>query len=435
MNSSWTSAYDFLETRLENAAPPDRPDVLRNSAREIFERGLIPVRELHDTLSGISADFDLGLAIDEIVTEATGIVAAPDEEDFDLSEDLPDAVTASDETTFQLPPLTLEAWGARELQQPDFLLGSVLSTTSRMLIAGPTGIGKTNLAISIAMGVAGGEGFAHWKGTRPRTVLYVDGEMSRRLLRQRLIAESGRRSGEAPASFHALCADDVDDFAPLNTPAGRQFMWRVVEAIGGDVELIVFDNIMSLLAGSMAEEGAWAEVMPFVRSLTRRSIGQVWVHHMGHDAKKAYGTKTREWQLDTVALLEKVERADTDVSFRITFDKARERAPRNRNEFQDVEVALVNDRWVHRFPGQQDQQPTEPKSISPKAVRFLEALAETSRGGRTSDDAWKAACHDRGLIDLEGEAGSARALFSKYRKQLIEANRVGSEGGQSWVRR
>ena len=32
-----------------------------------------------------------------------------------------------------------------------------------------------------------------------------------------------------------------------------------------------------------------------------RSIGQMWFHHTGHDESKSYGSKAREWQMDTVA--------------------------------------------------------------------------------------------------------------------------------------
>jgi hypothetical protein len=340
----------------------------------------------------------------------------------------------TDRASVRLPPLTLTAWQERELEPPDCILGAVASTTSRGLITGPTGVGKSGIAIALGMGMAAGDGFLHWKGVRPSKVLYVDGEMSNRLVKQRVDAEVHRR-GVAPSGFHVLCACDVEDFAPLNTDRGRMFMWRVIEEIG-DVDMVIFDNVMSLIAGSMAEEGPWAEVMPFVRSLTRRNIGQIWIHHTGHRDDRSYGTKTREWQMDTVAILEPTKRQDTDLSFKMSFTKARERAPWNRNDFQDVEIALVDDRWGHRFPGKQDEQPVSPARISPKAGRFLEALSTiTSNDQRASDDAWKAVCNRLGLIDLEGGSASARAQFSKYRNELIEANMVISEGGQSWVRR
>ena len=50
--------------------------------------------------------------------------------------------------------------------------------------------------------------------------------------------------------------------------------------------------------------------------------------------------------MDTVLHLERVKRDDTDVSFRITFTKARERTPETRDDFRDVHVALVDNTWT-----------------------------------------------------------------------------------------
>ena len=46
--------------------------------------------------------------------------------------------------------LTLQSWLNRKMPPRDYLLGELLSTTSRWLIIGDTGIGKTLLALAIA---------------------------------------------------------------------------------------------------------------------------------------------------------------------------------------------------------------------------------------------------------------------------------------------
>ncbi|WFU19413.1 AAA family ATPase [Bradyrhizobium sp. CB3481] len=249
--------------------------------------------------------------------------------------------------------LTLDQWRDRDLPTPDYLLGDVLSTTSRAIMAAPTGLGKSNVAIAIGMRMAAGAPFLHWHGRRPANVLYIYGEMSRRLLKQRLLAEEARLQGEIssrgreqfqPSGFHALSTEDVPNFQPLNTQIGQSAIERVIVAMGG-CDFVIFDNVMCLISGSMVDEEAWAQTLPWVRSLTKRGIGQLWVHHTGHDETKGYGTKTREWQMDVAIHLAKVERPDTDVSFKLEFRKARERTPDNRHDFQKVNVFLVNDRW------------------------------------------------------------------------------------------
>jgi hypothetical protein len=331
--------------------------------------------------------------------------------------------------------LTLAEWAARDLPPPDYICGNWLTTTSRVLVVAPTGLGKTMFGMGLGMATAAGEGFLHWRGIRRARVLFIDGEMSNRLLKRRL-ADEARRLGVSPGSFFALSRDDFPVFEPLNTPEGQAFVDRLIQEIGG-VDLVIFDNIMSLIAGDQKEEEGWRQTMPWVLSLTRRSIGQIWVHHTGHDESRSYGTKTREWQMDTVLHLERVERADTDVSFQLEFRKARERTPQTRGEFADVRVALVNDRWdVREMAGGTKMK------ISPLANKFLEALGAAAAGVEANKvfggmgaslEGWRAECARRGLIEPQEKPISARTLFNRYKRELIAANRIACDETTAWI--
>jgi hypothetical protein len=85
--------------------------------------------------------------------------------------------------------------------------------------------------------------------------------------------------------------------------------------------MIMFDNIMSLIAGDQKDEEGWRQAMPWILALSKRSISQLWVHHTGHDGSRSYGTKTREWQMENHIHLNRVDRPDTDVSFSWAFKK------------------------------------------------------------------------------------------------------------------
>jgi hypothetical protein len=331
------------------------------------------------------------------------------------------------------PPLRIEEWLARDLPAPDFIMGNWLSTTTRGLLVGPTGMGKTNLALALALHIAAGSDFLHWRGRRACKVLYIDGEMSRRLLRQR-IEDAVHRLGQRPAGFHALSHEDVEQFAPLNTAAGRSFIERFIALIKPD--FIVFDAIMCLLAGDMKDGEAWAAVMPWVRSLTRRRIGQLWLHHTGHDENRSYGDKTKEWQLDTVMHMEAV-REDVDVSFALEFRKARERTPATRADFQRAQIAIVGDQWTADVTAS-----VRPGNISPAGQKFLDALHNALAGG-TSEmrygrravtlELWKGECFAIGLIDRDKTPNQVRALWSKYRLELIAANRIACDNTMVWT--
>jgi AAA domain len=333
-----------------------------------------------------------------------------------------------------LPPLTLNDWRNRDLPEPDFIMGHWLTSTSRMLLTAATGLGKTNFGLALGMRIAAGVDFLHWRAHRPARVLVIDGEMSRRLLRQRVLDEE-KRVGITPEFFFALSHEDIEGFKPLNTIEGQAWMNALIERLGG-IDLVIVDNIMSLTVGDMKDPEPWQQTIPWALSLTKRAIGQVWIHHTGHDESRSYGDKTREWQMDTVAHLDAVKRSDTDVSFSMSFKKARERTPTTRFDFQDVKIALVNDRWEHELTDAH-----RPGKVAPLTGKALDALtnvlasdqAVTLPGNRRAAhrDHWQAECALLGLVD-PAKQHSARTLFNKFRRELVAANLIACEGDQSW---
>jgi RecA-family ATPase len=211
-----------------------------------------------------------------------------------------------------LARISFASWLNRDIPPLDRLLGDLLTTTTRMMLVAPTGLGKTNLALAIATAIPLGADFLHWRGAgRPRRALYIDGEMSERLMKQRVV-DAARRAGMSEENIALLQANlfivnraDFTDLPPLNTEAGQQYIDHIIEMIDG-VDLIVFDNVQALTTGDMLDPVEWQKILGWMQKLTGQHIGQLWIHHTGHNEQQSYGTKTREWQLDTVALLERV---------------------------------------------------------------------------------------------------------------------------------
>lgn len=248
-----------------------------------------------------------------------------------------------------LSVLSLSNWLSRDLPEPDFLLGEVLSTTTKAMLVGPSGLGKTMLALGMAMSIAGGRNFLHWLVPGPRRVLFIDGEMSRRLMKKRAIDEYMRANGDPAWPLKILSCEDFPDMAPLNSKDGQAFIDYVIERLGFD--LIVFDNIQALTQGDQREESTWEPVLPWNRELTRRSIGQMWVHHTGLDQTHSYGSSSREWGLDLVALMEDIDPEHPDLTFRLKFPKARERTPDNRHDFAPAVISLIGNEWTTQTGG------------------------------------------------------------------------------------
>jgi hypothetical protein len=172
-----------------------------------------------------------------------------------------------------------------------------------------------------------------------------------------------------------------------------------------------------------------------VHRLTKRRIGQLWIHHSGHDTSRGYGTKTREWQMDLVMHLDAVVRPDTDVSFTLTFPKARERTPANRDDFTPTDIALVNDAWAGTVS-------TAVKEKIDKGIvlKFFEALKQATARSKTvvlagkypaaTIEEWHAACIERGLL---ADQKNPRALFAKHKARLLEANWIDCDATLAWI--
>ena len=219
---------------------------------------------------------------------------------------------ANGEAKAEMIPLTPAQWLARALPDTDHLLGELLSTTCRFIFCADTGLGKTMFAMAIAFAMHLGRGFLHWATQRAARVLFIDGEMPRDLMQERIALACQWFAIEPPSEgLFFLSSEDVEDMPPIDTPEGQAWLDEFIIKLGG-VDFIIFDNFMCLCATDLRDEEGWRQLKPYVLNLTKRRIGQLWLHHVGHDKSRLYGTKTREWIMDTVALGETVDVPNAD---------------------------------------------------------------------------------------------------------------------------
>ena len=154
----------------------------------------------------------------------------------------------------------------------------------------------------LAGSVGSGHGSWNWEGSgKCKRVLYLEVELPQETFKERCILLA--RQFGADIAFYGYNRDALGDDAmpPLNTVKGMDWLADKVERIRPD--LIICDFIMCLLTGNMADEESWEPIKPMVRWLSERRIAQIWLHHTGHETSKGYGTKTREWEMDTVVSL------------------------------------------------------------------------------------------------------------------------------------
>ena len=241
--------------------------------------------------------------------------------------------------------LLILTWLQRELPPRDWLLENMLCTTSRWLVIGATGVGKTLVGLDLALALASGANFLHWKGGgQPRRVMYLDGELPAETLKER-IQSAAALYGEPAVYAYNRDVLQADDMPPLNSEDGQKWLLAEIATVRPDV--IIFDNIPCLIAGMLDEEH-WKPVQAIVRKLTANRIAQVWLDQTGFNSGRGYGTKSKEWAMDTVALLSRPEDGEDDGPIRLEFTKARLRLPATAWLFKPVLICSRHERLDRR---------------------------------------------------------------------------------------
>ena len=246
----------------------------------------------------------------------------------------------------------------------------------------------------MAGGIVTGIGFCHWRGPDGGVpVLYIDGEMARDLVQERLTDLKRRIHGADLSKLIVISREDFPEMEPLNTDAGREFVLGLIEQYG--IGAVFLDNRMSLTSGDMKDEQSWTETMPLVRELTRRHVALILVDHTGHENTKVYGTKTKEWQFDSVVLLQDAKRPGADLAFKLEFTKARRRRPANRQEFESVIFSIVEDTWTAEPAERPNSAGIKLGNVSPTRRPFYDALVaaigkSAVGSGETTIGAWGA---------------------------------------------
>lgn len=276
--------------------------------------------------------------------------------------------------------LLVSAWLKRQLPLRDYLLGNVFCTTSRWLIFGDTGIGKTLFAMSTAAAMASGNPFLAWDGRRKARVMYMDGEMPAETFKERMQLIADEFGGDLTLFGYNRDVLGPDEMQPLNTPEGAKWLWCEIEAVRPDV--IFFDSIMCLLAGTMGEEESWAPVKLLMRKISSNRIGQVWLHHTGHDSSKGFGTKTREWEMDTVVSL---TTSTDEQGVLVEFKKARLRTPQTAEQFKPRVIFRDQSGWTSTGEGTTTTKARRPRSqIDDLKMALLDTYDRLADGAETS---------------------------------------------------
>jgi hypothetical protein len=348
--------------------------------------------------------------------------------------------------------LAASTWRARKVPPVEKLLGELITAATRCFIVGRTGLGKTLLGLAMAIGMASGEGFLHWRSSGPARVVYIDGEMPIDLLVERVQA-AARRIGRSDLidNLMLFSAEDAEALAaryptlgmlePLTTEPGQDFIKRLCAALKPDA--IIFDNVQALLAGVQRDEETWLPVLPLVQWLTKQRIAQIWIDHTGHNTDRQYGSSLKSWRFDVVGHMDDLTDDDAhepqDTAFKLSFPKARRRKPANWDEFAPHVIRLRQDQWSSEPVEKAGGTGRRLRKVPPSRKVFHDALIDAiahagTRPGETTNAAWEAECLRRKLIepfepdDSKRDRDRKRAKLRTARTELQAAHWIGVDG-------
>lgn len=155
----------------------------------------------------------------------------------------------------------------------------------------PRGMGKTWLAMQLALCVAEGRAFGLWSVPKSRSVLYVDGEMAMDSTKARH-ASLSHSPGKLSYLHHEQLFHRCGEVLNLSHQSTQQALLH--HCLANGVEVLFLDNLSCLFSGIKENDAdSWELVLPWLLELRRNKIAVVIIHHAGRNGAMR-GTSRRE---------------------------------------------------------------------------------------------------------------------------------------------
>ena len=174
----------------------------------------------------------------------------------------------------------------------EFILGEWFRSGDLGFIFAPRGVGKTWLAMHIAISLAEGGKVGPWVACKPRRVLCVDGEMALDISKGRYRALSQNPCENLAFLHHEVVFERTGTVLNLTSPMVQEALLN--HALKHKFEVLILDNLSCLFSGVKENDAdAWELILPWLLKLRRLGIAVIIVAHAGRNGQMR-GTSRRE---------------------------------------------------------------------------------------------------------------------------------------------
>ena len=259
----------------------------------------------------------------ESVVTAGTLYAKAAENGFQYAPTLRFRDNATKDSMPELP--TASEFLQRTYPEPEFLIGPI-QNHNIVIIHGPTGIGKTQMAAAIIKALGAGGSWLHWAVKRPCRVLFIDAELPPGVLQRRLslhgvdtnnvrILNAIELSGILGQGSHLNLAD----------PHWQDVVWTYVTRYQSEAVLV--DNVMSAVSVpgiSMLSDEFWKPAYDLALKWRGAGLTSIWMDH-SNSAGSIFGTKTKTWNADLVVKLSAPDDHDPEEGCRFVVEYEKHR--------------------------------------------------------------------------------------------------------------
>jgi putative DNA primase/helicase len=207
----------------------------------------------------------------------------------------------------------------------DYLLYPFIQEKGLSMLYAKRGTGKTFVALSMALAIAGGLDVMNFHANGQHKVLYIDGEMPGYAIQERLNKLAKGLSEDFNGADNLFIFNsDLQDY-PMPNLATKDGQKEIDKILVNGIKVLIIDNLSALCSfGHENEAESWRPMQTWLLDLRRRGVTVLLIDHAGKNGDNR-GTSKKQDILDSVICLENPDgHKQTDgARFIIRFEKSR----------------------------------------------------------------------------------------------------------------